>query len=587
MKKKGFSYSRMMFRQFFFSALLPLVGLSLVLSSYYCQRVFDFNSSLYSSMLDTATSAMSDSFNELSQISFTPYLYKEVSTTINYMYNGFCRQEADVPEYLDVPANESAYTMLLTKLLHSSHQHISSITFYPLSEYAGDAYSIERGTAGLQYSEAGAEYIWSLQTYTENNGTSPVFLHLADTAEDTFTMLRIIRDFDNMRNLGILRIDTRTDKLTSCLSAIDVSAHSFLVLLDSCGEVIYTKGNVQQSLLDSIRAGESISYSQSGRFHAYTKQLSAEGWELIYATSDSDMGNYLTGSIVIIAVSVLLAFAITYALWRIQSADSIASIEVILEGIRQLRHGNFNYVCTVADKDGYAMIADSLNKTGQRLRELIEAEAKARESQSKSEYLALQSQITPHFLYNTLNGFIALNRMGERKQLETSIIQLTRLFRYICNNNDTSTVSKEFEFAQQYLDLQKLRFTGQIEYSIVVDDNVEDTVIPKLVIQPLVENCVYHGMEESGEPITITLHACLTEDKDGVCMEICDTGIGFDLAQMENSPYVGLHNVMRRLQMFQKAANCRIESAPGQGTKVTIVIPGAIMGEKDENTDCR
>lgn len=215
MQKKGFSYSRMMFRQFFFSALLPLVGLSLVLSSYYCQRVFDFNSSLYSSMLDTATSAMSDSFNELSQISFTPYLYKEVSTTINYMYNGFCRQEADVPEYLDVPANESAYTMLLTKLLHSSHQHISSITFYPLSEYAGDAYSIERVTAGLQYNEAGAEYIWSLQTYTENNGTSPVFLHLADTAEDTFTMLRIIRDFDNMRNLGILRIDTRTDKLTS------------------------------------------------------------------------------------------------------------------------------------------------------------------------------------------------------------------------------------------------------------------------------------------------------------------------------------------------------------------------------------
>ncbi len=77
---------------------------------------------------------------------------------------------------------------------------------------------------------------------------------------------------------------------------------------------MYTKGNVQQSLLDSIRAGESISYSQSGRFHAYTKQLSAEGWELIYATSDSDMGNYLTGYIVIIAVSVLLAFAITYAL---------------------------------------------------------------------------------------------------------------------------------------------------------------------------------------------------------------------------------------------------------------------------------
>jgi signal transduction histidine kinase len=70
-------------------------------------------------------------------------------------------------------------------------------------------------------------------------------------------------------------------------------------------------------------------------------------------------------------------------------------------------------------------------------------------------------------------------------------------------------------------------------------------------------------------------------------MEISDTGVGFDSAQIENAPHVGLYNVMRRLQMFRKAANYRIESAPGQGTKVTIVIPGVIMGEKDENTDCR
>ncbi len=115
----------------------------------------------------------------------------------------------------------------------------------------------------------------------------------------------------------------------------------------------------------------------------------------------------------------------------------------------------------MADQDGYAMIADSLNKTGQRLRELIEAEARARESQSKSEYLALQSQINPHFLYNTLNGFIALNRMGERKQLEASIIQLTRLFRYICNNKRYFHRFEGIQFAQQYLDLQKLRFAGQ------------------------------------------------------------------------------------------------------------------------------
>ena len=100
MKRKllGSSFTRTFLRQFFFSALLPLIGLSAALSIYYSRTAFDFNATLYSSMLDTAAGAMADSFNELEQISFTPYLYKEASLTVSYMHNGFCRAGAETPE---------------------------------------------------------------------------------------------------------------------------------------------------------------------------------------------------------------------------------------------------------------------------------------------------------------------------------------------------------------------------------------------------------------------------------------------------------------------------------------------------------
>lgn len=574
MKRKllGSSFTRTFLRQFFFSALLPLIGLSAALSIYYSRTAFDFNATLYSSMLDTAAGAMADSFNELEQISFTPYLYKEASLTVSYMHNGFCRAGAETPEYLNTATAVSEYTMLLTKMLHSSPQHIEGITFYPLGVYQGDAYSIRRSTAGLIEEQAGREYVQRLYELTGRQSTAPVFLRL-DGAEDSFSLLRVIQDFDNGRSLGIMRIDTRADALGQSLAAFDVSENSFLLLADSRGGTVYSTGTVRPELTEAALNGAGTARSGGAKYHIFTPALAAPGWMLVYAVSDADIGASFAGSISIIIAMALLAFAVTYILWRIRSAGALASIDAILEGIRQLRHGNFAYKCTVPDSEGYGMIADSLNKTGQRLHELVEAEASARESQSRSEYLALQSQINPHFLYNTLNGFIALNRMGERKLLENSIIQLTRLFRYTCSSSDISTAAQEYQFARQYLELQRLRFGEQLEYTISVDEGAGDIAIPKLIVQPIVENCVVHGMEDTGEAITVSLAARLTDGGEGLCMEISDNGAGFDPALAENAPHVGLENVKRRLEMFRRGASFTIESAPGRGTRVRITIP--------------
>ena len=90
-------------------------------------------------------------------------------------------------------------------------------------------------------------------------------------------------------------------------------------------------------------------------------------------------------------------------------------------------------------------------------------------SQKNAQYQALQAQINPHFLYNTLNNFVALNRIGERKLLEDSIIQLTRIFHYTCSNSGYSTLQEEFSFIEHYLFLQKIRFEERLEFSLHLD----------------------------------------------------------------------------------------------------------------------
>ena len=577
MKKRilSFNFRNTYLRQYYLSALLPLIGLSLILSAYYSRKAFDFNDSLYDSMLDTAANAMSASLSELEQISFSPYLYTEVANMVSLMHNGYCRPDVTAPDYLKVTSNESAYTMLLTKMLHSSQQRIQSITFYPLGDYCGDAYSINRSTAGLQYSQAPSEMVEELFNVTSPYEMKPVFLKLEDTPENVFSLLRTIRDIDSHRNLGVLRIDTRKERLTEYLQTLEVSENSGLLLLDSDCNRIYVSGRDDSARVDAALSGKSdIAY------HFYIRELQAPGWHLVFLSSDWDIRSGFIGSILIICAFVILAFVLAFVLWRMKADVTIASVESILEGIRQLRHGNFDHVCTVADEEGYQMIADSLNSTGRRLHDLIEAEAEARECQIKAEYLALQSQINPHFLYNTLNGFIALNRMGEKQQLETSIIQLTKMFRYICNDNDTATLAQEYQFAKQYLDLQKLRFGDRVEYSVTFDENAADQTIPKLIIQPIVENCIVHGMEDSSDDILITLSAFIDE-ANTLVMQITDTGIGFDPDDTACAPHVGLQNVMRRLEMFSKGAEYQATSAYGCGTTVRIVLPTSMQNDRE------
>lgn len=171
---------------------------------------------------------------------------------------------------------------------------------------------------------------------------------------------------------------------------------------------------------------------------------------------------------------------------------------------------------------------------------------KLRELKSKAELDALHSKVNPHFLYNALNSIADLS-ITDGKKARKMTVALADLFRYSINysNNNYSTIREEIEMAEVYLQIEKIRFEDKLSYQILVDDRLNHYLVPRFLLQPLVENAVKHGLKATGQLTQITLE--VTENGEGIVMNIADTGPVFP---DELNPGYGVKSVYDKLDLL-------------------------------------
>ncbi len=204
----------------------------------------------------------------------------------------------------------------------------------------------------------------------------------------------------------------------------------------------------------------------------------------------------------------------------------------------------------------------------------------------ESELTALQAQINPHFLYNTLDSLYWQATEAENEEIAESVLALSDLFRLVLNRgNSEVAVEHELELVSKYLQIQKMRFSKRLNYTIEVDEDVKKAMIPKLIIQPFVENAVVHGLENISTPCSLRVLG--KRDGEWICFKIIDTGIGMTSEQIEaiwkeeTDRYAkqrigryAIKNVRERLDLrYSGKFKMNIESCVGKGTTVTILIP--------------
>lgn len=254
--------------------------------------------------------------------------------------------------------------------------------------------------------------------------------------------------------------------------------------------------------------------------------------------------------------------------------------------IRKFSSGDFEQQVEVVTMDEIGEVADCFNSMVSAIKNLINENYVIKLREKESEIAVLQAQINPHFLYNTLDSLYWQAMDCGNEELAESILALSQLFRLVLSQGQSEImVESEMELVSCYLKIQKMRFAKRLDYSVEVDPEAKGARIPKLIIQPFVENAIVHGFEKTEGKCELKVGA--RRDGEFVRFEIKDTGIGMTREQIDrvwrNEPEryakqrigrYAIRNIRERLQLIYKDNfKLYIQSIVGKGTRVTIILP--------------
>ena len=262
-------------------------------------------------------------------------------------------------------------------------------------------------------------------------------------------------------------------------------------------------------------------------------------------------------------------------------------IRKLSEVTDQVAKGDLTVRSDVRNGVEASMLSDSLNAMIDKINELLEQVTKEQIRLRKAEFKLLQSQINPHFLYNTLDAIVWLAEAGEQKKVVSMVGSLSEFFRTSLNQGkDIISIKEELQHVRSYLEIQQVRYQDILKYEINVPKELYKYLIPKITIQPLVENALYHGIKNKRGVGRIVING--RKEEDYFLLQIEDNGIGISkerLAQVRSEiedkvltgkDIYGLYNVNERIRLnFGEKYGISIESTYTEGTVVTIILPCA------------
>lgn len=323
--------------------------------------------------------------------------------------------------------------------------------------------------------------------------------------------------------------------------------------------------------------------------------LSNVGWKIIGRVDLKDlMGSAYTIRGITIVV-VLLCIISTAILYLFISERLTRPIRNLKEKMKQAEKGNFIDVEARCDnKDEIGDLYGSFNKMIKNIIQLIEDNKKEQQALQKAELKALQAQINPHFLYNTLDAIVWMTETNNNDKVVEITKAFSSFFRIaLSKGNEWITVAEEIEHNRSYLIIQGMRYSDILTYQIHVDDSILNYRILKLILQPLVENALYHGIKNKRTPGLIRVSAKRI-DGNKLCLDVIDNGNGMtkerlreviayvndDSLSSKKSEGYGLRNVNQRIKLYYgRHYGLTIKSEYKKGTHVSVIIP--LVGDED------
>ncbi len=400
---------------------------------------------------------------------------------------------------------------------------------------------------------------------------------------EVFTVARRIVGLDN-RELGFFILDMKYESFQSIFKALEHDKNAQILLVDKNNKLIYssnpdlTVGTVIQEDDSFLPERDSSKYFMVSDTSQYT------GWKISVAIPRVKLFGKLETMVPTLLIVFFSCLVFSVVFYFILSYMITEPVKKLAGSMRKVEDGDFSVTVKSSAQDEIGELSRGFDHMISQINTLIEKTVEAEVREKKSEYAALQSQINPHFLYNTLEAIRMKCILQKEPELAGIINTFSNLFRLIIDRKERFVPLKsELKHVEQYMEIQNFRFCNKYVLSVQAGEGALECFVPKLLLQPLVENSIFHGLEmKSGVGhirISIKKEKLLT-------IVVEDDGIGIEektyqelLRSLENpedlarEDSVGLNNVNSRIRLLGGQYSLKIFSEAGQGTKVEIVLP--------------
>lgn len=406
-----------------------------------------------------------------------------------------------------------------------------------------------------------------------------------DEQDGRISLIRRIVDMKNpleMKEVGIMRFSVRISELFESVDYTKLGEGSVLSVVDPVGNVIFTSGIVMEEDNGNRTQGnndsKSIEYAKQN-YLTIEESLPQKNWKIVAQVPlniiEQEAKRVRT---VFIMIGILCVVLFTYTGFLVSQYFS-KRIMKIVSVLNSFREGDLHKRIAYHGKGEFSQIANALNAMGEEIEALINKVYLTQLQKKEAELEMLQSQINPHFLYNTLSSINQLAKFGENEKLQDMVVQLAQFYRLTLNSGKTMIpIAVEIEQANAYLDIQKVKYGQRMEVSFDVDADIWSYETVKLILQPFIENVLKHAW--SGDRIHIRI--MVRKEDDSFIYRIIDDGLGMKQERIDeifdprddSHMGCGIRNIDQRVKLhYGKDYGVSIFSRVGIGTSVQIRIP--------------
>ncbi|MBP1973845.1 cache domain-containing sensor histidine kinase [Cohnella thailandensis] len=593
---------------FLFLIILP-IGLISYISSIRYSDTIEKNTVTYATQLtDRMMSKLDDYMLDMKKISILPSYLAELKDGLkmsNNLYDGKMNRNEDLT---DLSPEEQTRTIEIQRKIGSNVNLLNNIksgtnSFYMFDRYGHVYYETKNQRIRADLSTVYAE--WSEKAYAAHG--TPVLLSTQEVANSpnakryVFTVVRELIDPASYARLGVIALDANISVIENIVKDLDTATKGQTMIIDNDGKVIYdsekkylTQNWTRNDLMELTNNSHGSFHSDMDGEPSLTiyKQSSETGWRVLMTIPQEQLMEdaTLTRNFTIISASVIMIFALLISLVLVFALTR--PMRSLVKLMKEVQTGNMDVVFPVVRRDEMGLVGSAFNRMIDRVKTLISDIVVMEKRKKEAELQSLQTQINPHFIYNTLESIRMTAVLNDDNEVGEMTRLLGKLLRYsIHAGTETVPLEQEWDHLRMYVQLLNYRYGNRFKLELPEDSEIRMNVM-KLLFQPIVENAVYHGMDEDKTGMTIKIEHQL-EGTDHL-FRVMDDGVGMDedkLSQLRaglreelaewDGHGIGLRNVNERLKLrYGEPYGIGIESEPGVGTTVIVRIPQAHMKEE-------